>query len=86
MLSEFYGAATRKLAMTSEEAEEIVADFTAWTVHCPTHADLLGAARLRRRHQISWWDAVELGRRLHWSEDLSHDQLYGSVMVQNPFL
>ena len=29
VLSEFYAASTRKLAMTSEEAEEIVADFGA---------------------------------------------------------
>ena len=58
VLSEFYGAATRKLAMTSEEAEEIIVDFGAWTIHCPAHADLVRAAGLQRRYQISWWDAL----------------------------
>ena len=92
VLSEFYAASTRKLAMTSAEAEEIVLDFGAWTIHSPAHADLVRAAGLQRRYKISWWDALivnsamVLGCSVLWTEDLSHGQLYGSVMVRNPFL
>jgi predicted nucleic acid-binding protein len=92
VLSEFYAASTRKLAMTSEKAEEIVADFGAWIIHSPAHADLVRAAGLQRRYQINWWDALivnsamVLGCSVLWTEDLSHSQIYGSVMVRNPFL
>jgi len=92
VLIEFYAAATRKLPMTSEKAEEVIRDFGAWTVHCPAHADLVRAVRLQRRHKISWWDALivnsatELGCSILWSEDLANGQRYGAVTVRNPFL
>src|SRR5947209_1314078 len=75
VLMEFYAAATAKLPMTSERAEEVVKDFGAWTVHCPAHADLARAAHIQRRYKISWWDALilnsalELGCSVVWSED-----------------
>jgi len=50
VLAEFYATATRKLGMTSEEAEEVLADLGSWKLHCPAHADLLNAARLQRRY------------------------------------
>ena len=89
VLMEFYAAATRKLPMTSEKAEEVIRDFGAWTVHCPAHADLVRAVRL---HKTSWWDALivnsatELGCSILWSEDLANGQRYGAVTVRNPFL
>jgi len=49
------------------------------------------ACQLRRRYQISHWDAtilaaaVELGCRTLYTEDLSHGQDYGGVRVINPF-
>lgn len=92
VLTEFYAAATKKLAMTSQQAEEVIADFGVWTIHRPEHADLIRAAQLHRRHKISWWDAlilnsaIELGCRVLWTEDLSHGHRYGSVTVRNPFL
>jgi predicted nucleic acid-binding protein len=91
VLAEFYAAATKKLGMQSEEAEEVVRDLGGWTVHCPSHADLLRASRLHRRHKISWWDAlvlnsaIELGCSVLWSEDLADGQRYGPVTVHNPF-
>jgi predicted nucleic acid-binding protein len=48
-------------------------------------------AEIAVRHQISYWDgsilaaAHRLGARTLYTEDLSHDQLYGSVRVVNPF-
>ncbi len=90
VLSEFYSVAIRKLAMKSEEAEAAIADLASWTTHRPAHADLLRAARLHRRYQLGWWDAlilnsaIELGCVVLWSEDLSA-QRYGALAVRNPF-
>jgi len=70
VLAEFYAAATRKLGIASQEAEEILADLGGWIIHRPGHADLLRTVRFQRRHKMSWWDAlvvnsaVELGCRV----------------------
>jgi predicted nucleic acid-binding protein len=91
VLSEFYAAATKKLAMPSREAEEVVADLAGWIIHAPQHADVIRAAGLQRRHKISWWDALILNSALEldcstlWSEDLSHGQRFGALTVLNPF-
>jgi predicted nucleic acid-binding protein len=91
VLSEFYAAATKKLGMTSQEAEDVLADLGSWNLHRPDHADLLNAARLQRRYKISWWDALivqsalALGCTTLWSEDLARGQRYGSLTVRNPF-
>ncbi len=75
VLSEFYAAATKKLAMSSQEAEEILADLAGWIIHASQHADLIRAAHLQRRYKISWWDAlilnsaIELGCSTLWTED-----------------
>jgi predicted nucleic acid-binding protein len=91
VLAEFYSAATRKLGMKSEEAEEIIADLGAWAIHRPGHDSLLRACRLQRRHKIAWWDAlvvnsaIEMESGILWSEDFNDGQRYGSVTVRNPF-
>jgi predicted nucleic acid-binding protein len=92
VLAEFYAAGTRKMGMDSEEAEAIIRDFGGWIIHRPEHADLLRAARLQRRYQISWWDAlvlnsaVESGCSILWTEDLQSGRNYAGVQVRNPFL
>ncbi len=91
VLSEFYLTATRKLSISSREAEDILVDLGGWTIHRPGHADLLSAARLERRYRISWWDALivqsamELGCPVLWTEDLADGQRYGTVTARNPF-
>ena len=91
VLSEFYAAATKKLAMRSEEAEDVIRDLGVWSIHSAGHADLLKAAQLHRRYKIAWWDAmvinsaIELGCPVLWTEDLSDGQRYGTVTVRNPF-
>ncbi len=91
VLSEFYAAATRNLGMTSAEAEAVLRDLAGWTLHRPGHADLLRAAELQRRFQISWWDALivnsaqELDSAVLWSEDFTDGQKFGSLRVRNPF-
>jgi predicted nucleic acid-binding protein len=91
VLSEFYAAATRKLGMKSQAAEDAIRDLRNWTTHSPGHADVLKASRLHRRYKIAWWDAlivnsaIELGCSVLWTEDLPNGQRYGSVTTRNPF-
>ena len=50
------------------------------------------AIGLSTRNQISYWDgaiiaaAERLGARLLYTEDLNHNQIYGTVTARNPFL
>ena len=91
ILTEFYSAATKKLGIKPEEAEEIVADLGGWTIHRPGHSDVVQASRLYRRHKLAWWDALvvhsamELGCAILWTEDLSHGRRFGTVEIRNPF-
>lgn len=92
VLTEFYLTATKKLLMKSQEAEEVIADLGSWTIHRPTHADVLRACRIHRQHKVSWWDALivnsatELGCDVLWSEDLAAGQRYGTTTIRNPFV
>ena len=54
---------------------------------------IVGAGLLMsRRYQISYYDgaivaaAERLGAPIFFTEDLNHNQLYGSVRVVNPFI
>jgi predicted nucleic acid-binding protein len=91
VLSEFYAAATRKLSMNSQAAEEVIRDLGGWIIHRPDHAAILRASALRRRYKTAWWDAlilasaIDLGCTVLWSEDLTDGQSYGSVKVRDPF-
>lgn len=91
VLVEFYAAATKKLNISSEQAEEILRDLGTWSIHRPTHADLLRASRLQRRYRIGWWDAlivtsaIEIGASTLWTEDLNANPRYETVTVRNPF-
>lgn len=93
VLMEFFVSATRKLPRRLDpgEAIEIVADFGTWPVFTPGVADILAAAKLGRRYDIHFWDAlivqgaVSLGADVIWSEDLNRGQKYAGVTVRNPF-
>jgi len=91
ILAEFYATITRKYAMRKEDAASLVADFGIWTIHRLAHSDLMAATQLHRTYKISWWDALvlqsaqALGCEILWTEDLSHNQRYGTVTVRNPF-
>ena len=91
VLIEFYWVLNRKLKVSSEHAEQILTDLGQWTIHRPDHSDLLAAARLHRRHQISWWDALvvqsalSLGCSVLWTEDLGDARRFGSLTARNPF-
>jgi predicted nucleic acid-binding protein len=93
VLQEFYVNATRKLArpLSPEEAQAIVLSLSQWDYHRPDAQDILAAAVLAERYQISFWDALivhsaeVLGAILLWSEDLNPGQRFGALEVRNPF-
>lgn len=92
VLAEYYNAATKKLRMSSEEAEETIRDLSCWKIHRPSHADIVNAIALQRRYWLSWWDAmilnsaIESGAGILWSEDLGNRQEFGALVIRNPFV
>jgi predicted nucleic acid-binding protein len=93
VLAEFYVTATQKIAKRLSENEAL--QFIAQLVRLPVvtiDSDLvLEAITLKQRYSISYWDAAivaaasRLGARTIYSEDLTHNQMYGSIRVVNPF-
>jgi predicted nucleic acid-binding protein len=93
VLQEFFVNATRKVAapLTPEAAIDRLRSLSRWRVHSPLADDVVAAASLSQRHQLSFWDAmiVRSAAELHcdilWSEDLNDGQIVEGVRVQNPF-
>ncbi|MGD8624827.1 MAG: PIN domain-containing protein [Anaerolineae bacterium] len=93
VLQEFYVNVTQKVVkpLPAETAAQIIADLSVWEVHCPKTKDVLGAIRLQKRYQLSFWDAMivasalQLGCQVLWSADLNPGQVYDQVEVQSPF-
>ena len=93
VLAEFYVTATQKIAKRLSENEAL--QFIAPLVRLPVVAidsDLvLEAITLKQQYSISYWDAAiiaaasRLGAQTIYSEDLTHNQMYGSIRVVNPF-
>jgi predicted nucleic acid-binding protein len=80
-----------KIGMPPREAFEYVRAFTEWPVVDMTPEIVLAALGLAQRFNISLWDAAILeaarqaGCKRVLSEDLSDEQVYGGITVQNPF-
>ncbi|MCA9793284.1 MAG: PIN domain-containing protein [Candidatus Eremiobacteraeota bacterium] len=95
VLQEFYVQATRPshpAPLLHQQAVELVETFKRYPVADLT-LDLVDAAlRSKERYQISYWDAAIIeaarvsGCRVLLSEDLNHNQDFGGVRVENPFL
>lgn len=93
ILQEFYVTVTRKILtpIDYQTARQIVADLAKWRLQICDAGDVLQAIDLQVTHQLSFWDAliIESAQRLGCSqlltEDLSHGQHFGSVLVVNPF-
>ena len=94
VLQEFYVTVVHKVEqpLRPTEALEWIEQFEGFP--CQTlHSGLVKiGAEISQRYRISYWDgaiiaaAEALGARTLFTEDLSHDQKYGSVRVVNPFL
>ncbi|MEX2449041.1 MAG: PIN domain-containing protein [Solirubrobacterales bacterium] len=94
VLQEFYVQATRKSRpdpLAHEQAARLVESFLRFPLAEITGDVMLAAIATCQRFQISYWDAAileaarSLGCQTVLSEDLSHDQDYGGVRVENPF-
>lgn len=93
VLEEFIANALRKprLGITESNIDATLRMATLVRVQAISHELILSAVILRRRFQLSQWDATivaaaaELGCKTLYSEDMSHGQDYGSVRVINPF-
>ena len=93
VLQEFYVNAVRKgRDATAVERARRWIDRLSLRPMVPTDLALVEAGiRDSERFQISYWDAAIvaaaafIGADILYTEDLSHGQRYGSVLVQNPF-
>ncbi|MBE2204348.1 MAG: PIN domain-containing protein [Chthoniobacterales bacterium] len=91
VLQEFFVNFTRR-GQSDEAAATLVDDFSAWNIVANTHELFLAGLEARARWQLSLWDAMIIaaatraGTPILYSEDLNHQQHYGSVQVINPFL
>jgi predicted nucleic acid-binding protein len=93
VLQEFFVTVTRKLKkpLSSAKAQAIVGEYLTWTVVANTGKLLADAIELQRKAQLSFWDAMVVQAAIEaecstlYSEDLSHGQRFGSLVVVNPF-
>ncbi|RAV18344.1 PIN domain nuclease [Mycolicibacterium sp. GF69] len=93
VLQEFYVNATRKAEKTIDPmvAVDRLISLSRWRVHSPLADDVVAAATLSSRHQLSFWDAMivrsaaELRCGTLWTEDLNDGQIIEGVQLTNPF-
>jgi predicted nucleic acid-binding protein len=76
---------------TREQTEDFVRTLMVWC-EAKLNRDVLTAAfEVRRRYQMSWWDAIliasaqDVAADILLTEDLSDGQRYGAVQAINPF-
>jgi predicted nucleic acid-binding protein len=94
VLQEFYVNAIGKLApsISSANLDNVLAMLRRRPMTAITPALFDSAVDIKRRYQISYWDAAivaaakELGAKIIYSEDLAHGQTYDGIRVMNPFL
>src|SRR4051794_12423619 len=93
VLAEFYVNVTQKpkIPLSLREIEGWFALLDQFPT-APVDSALVRAGMLHSlRYRISYWDAAlvaaaeRLGAPILYTEDLNHDQTYGSVRVVNPF-
>lgn len=80
------------VAFSLEDRRQIIRNYSKWEVVTNTGESILRALEFEVRFRVSFWDGLILqaaqhcGAALVYSEDLAHDQHYGSVQVKNPLL
>ena len=80
------------LSLTFQEVRARIALYLDWEVVVNGKGAVLRGLDAKERYQISFWDAMivqaaeSAGCEVLYSEDLSHGQEYGGVLVVNPFL
>jgi predicted nucleic acid-binding protein len=92
VLQEYFAAATRKLGVDPETAQQKVQLLTRARVVRFAESDVIAAIELHRLSRISFWDALIVhaarlsGAGLLYSEDFQHGAILAGVRVDNPFL
>ena len=80
------------LSLTFQEVRTRIALYLDWEVVVNGKDAILRGLDAQKKYQISFWDAMIVqaaeiaGCEVLYSEDLSHGQEYGGVLVVNPFL
>jgi len=94
VLNEYFVNVTQKLkpGLTKEEAWSDVEALTEWEP-LAIDTDLMDIAyKIHGRYGLSWWDSLIVAAAVHsgcdeiLSEDLSSEQVYEGIPVNNPFL
>jgi len=93
VLQEYIANALSKKQLGISEANiEATLELAASAIVLPVSLELvIAAVQIRRRFQVSHWDAtiiaaaLQLGCTILYSEDLNHGQKYDGVKVLNPF-
>jgi len=93
VLQEFVANALRKKALgITESGIDAAMELASHVRVLPvTHELIVAGVALRRRYQVSHWDATiiaaaqQLGCGTLYSEDLNHGQIYDNVCIVNPF-
>jgi len=92
VVQEFFVAGLRKLKLPRTHVREVATALLDLTLVTIRPADIREAMEKEARYQISFWNALVLtaaeagGAEVVFSEDLNHEQQYGSVSVKNPFV
>ncbi|MGY8655974.1 MAG: PIN domain-containing protein [Verrucomicrobiia bacterium] len=95
VFQEFYVQSThsrRKEPLTHDEACAVIETLASFPLQTNDLAVFRAALIIRDQWRVSFWDASilaaarMLGCECVVSEDLSHEQDYGGVIVSNPFL
>lgn len=93
VLQEFYVNLTRKIAvpLPPDQAQQRLRVLSRRPSHPPLPPDVLAAADIADRQQLSFWDAMivrsasELGCETLWTENLNPGQRIAGVEVRNLF-
>ncbi len=93
VLQEFYVTVVHKVEepLSPAAALEWIEQLDAFPCQTLDSSLVKVGAEISRRYRISYWDgaiiaaAEALGAPTLFTEDLNHDQTYGSVRVVNPF-
>ena len=94
VLQELFVVVTGKIrrAVSADMATSLLEQYRLFPMALIDYPLIVAAIEISLRYDISYWDgaivaaAETLKAPLLYTEDLSHDQLYGSVRVVNPFL
>ncbi|NJS37517.1 MAG: PIN domain-containing protein [Brachymonas sp.] len=94
VLHEFYNVTRSKLKppLSHDQAAQAISYLCEFSVLGSSASSVQAALVLKEQHQTSWWDALILEAALRAdadvlvSEDFSHGQRFGKLVVENPFL